>query len=206
MRLALLSHANVQPTARWINDTLLYVNVWWGRVAGSDLIIDVSSGEFIYRAMFFWDLGYSSPAAGDASEGDLPRFTFRLEHTQGAPPPKFRSLTLTVNEEVHEITIVTLPPMITDCFAEATVEEIQALFELLRDFLEERAANLPPRPPDTVCRNCTIYTMSWSMAGGEEGSFAFSEQRPLRYPALDGLLPLMERLYERSTREGSCAA
>lgn len=34
--------------AHWINEKLLFVQVWWGRLASSDLILDVDSGRFIH--------------------------------------------------------------------------------------------------------------------------------------------------------------
>lgn len=35
-------------SAHWINEDLLFLQVWWGRIASSDLILDVTSGRFIY--------------------------------------------------------------------------------------------------------------------------------------------------------------
>jgi hypothetical protein len=35
-------------SAHWINDELLFVQVWWGRIASSDLILEVDKGKFIY--------------------------------------------------------------------------------------------------------------------------------------------------------------
>jgi hypothetical protein len=35
-------------SAHWINEDLLFVQVWWGRIASSDLILDVTTGRFIY--------------------------------------------------------------------------------------------------------------------------------------------------------------
>ena len=35
-------------SAQWINEELLFVQVWWGRLASSDLILDVNSGQWIY--------------------------------------------------------------------------------------------------------------------------------------------------------------
>ena len=34
--------------ANWINDKLLYIQVWWGRITSSDLILDVDKGTFLY--------------------------------------------------------------------------------------------------------------------------------------------------------------
>lgn len=54
LRLTLERHANVNPLAAWINDELLHVRVWWSRIAGSDLILDVRRGELLYHRMFFF--------------------------------------------------------------------------------------------------------------------------------------------------------
>lgn len=35
-------------SAHWINEELLFLQVWWGRIASSDLILDVTTGRFIY--------------------------------------------------------------------------------------------------------------------------------------------------------------
>ena len=96
--------------------------------------------------------------------------------------------------------------MITECFASAKEEQIKAIHSLLQDFLAEREENAPPRPPDTVCRNCTIYRMSWTIDGAETDFFDFSEQRPLRYPAMDGLFPLIDGWLEHIKQEGECGA
>jgi hypothetical protein len=32
----------------WINDKLLFVQVWWGHIASSDLILDVEKENFLY--------------------------------------------------------------------------------------------------------------------------------------------------------------
>ena len=208
LRLAFLDHANVAPTARWINDELLYVNVWWGRIAGTDLVLDVPSGEFLYRRMFVWRQGAAQ--APDEPVGDgPPAFRLGLEHIQGAEPPVFSRLEIlsseAAGETVRQIEILTVPPMVTECILDPTDAELEAVHDLLEDFLREME-DAPPRPVDTVCRNCTIYRLSWELPGGEAGTFEFSEQRPLRYPALDGLFPLIDGLLERMTREGECAA
>jgi hypothetical protein len=36
-------------SARWINEKLLFVQVWWGRMASTDLIFDVNQGTIIYN-------------------------------------------------------------------------------------------------------------------------------------------------------------
>ena len=36
-------------SANWINEKLLFVQVWWGRLGSSDLILDVEQGKFIYN-------------------------------------------------------------------------------------------------------------------------------------------------------------
>ncbi len=44
-----------QPVSpRWINEKLLYLRVAWGRVAFSDLIVDVEQGEILYEEVTRW--------------------------------------------------------------------------------------------------------------------------------------------------------
>ena len=47
LTMRLLQHGNTL-SAQWINDQLLFVEVWWGRFASSDLIVDVDAGKFVY--------------------------------------------------------------------------------------------------------------------------------------------------------------
>ena len=42
-----IDHGNTF-SASWINEKLLFVEVWWGRIASSDLILDVNQGTVIY--------------------------------------------------------------------------------------------------------------------------------------------------------------
>lgn len=34
--------------AQWLNEELLFVRAWWGRIISTDLIFEVSSGRFLY--------------------------------------------------------------------------------------------------------------------------------------------------------------
>ena len=36
-------------SASWINEKLIFIQVWWGRIASSDMILDISSHKFIYN-------------------------------------------------------------------------------------------------------------------------------------------------------------
>jgi hypothetical protein len=38
-------------TARWLNEKLIFIEVWWGRIAASDLILDVENKKFIYNQL-----------------------------------------------------------------------------------------------------------------------------------------------------------
>jgi hypothetical protein len=44
------AHAVKDPV--WINEQLLFVRVWWGRVAGTDFILDVEREELVHRTPF----------------------------------------------------------------------------------------------------------------------------------------------------------
>ncbi len=40
--------------AEWINENLIYVRLWWGRVAGSDFIVDVEREKVVYQQPIRW--------------------------------------------------------------------------------------------------------------------------------------------------------
>lgn len=44
-------YPNFALDVRWINEKLLYIEVWWGRVVGSCFIFDVEHEQFIYKEM-----------------------------------------------------------------------------------------------------------------------------------------------------------
>ncbi|MDP9141737.1 MAG: hypothetical protein M3O62_13195 [Pseudomonadota bacterium] len=41
-------HANAGPYVTWINEKLLHIVAFWGRIAGSELILDVEKMKWIY--------------------------------------------------------------------------------------------------------------------------------------------------------------
>ncbi|UCG46290.1 MAG: hypothetical protein JSU94_12370 [Phycisphaerales bacterium] len=43
-----------QPDARWINEKLVYVRAWLGRVLAVDLIVDVEEERILYKEMSHW--------------------------------------------------------------------------------------------------------------------------------------------------------
>jgi hypothetical protein len=49
--LKLLEHSQYEPKISWINEKLLYVEVWWGRILGTYLILDVEKEQVIYKEM-----------------------------------------------------------------------------------------------------------------------------------------------------------
>ncbi len=48
LKAVFLDHGNTF-IASWINDELIFVQVWWGRFGSSDLIHDTTSGHWIYN-------------------------------------------------------------------------------------------------------------------------------------------------------------
>lgn len=201
LRVRINRHANVAPVVRWINDELLYLQVWWGRIAASDLVLDVVTGEFIYRKLVYFPPELPTPG----STSSAPRFQLAVEHVAGALPPEWQAVRVLSTPEARQIELTTLPPMVTECYLEPTDEELTIAHDWLLRFLSEQLEDAPPRPVETVCRNCPSYRVSWQL-GADEGHFDFSEARPYRYPALDVLFPLLERLLERMVEEGECAA
>ena len=47
LRLRFSDHMSVR--ANWLNEKLLWVQVWRGRIASTDMILDVDTGRFIYQ-------------------------------------------------------------------------------------------------------------------------------------------------------------
>ena len=53
LQISLLDHIQCgKPKVKWINEKLLLIRVWWGRVLGTDIIYDVEKEEIIYKEMF----------------------------------------------------------------------------------------------------------------------------------------------------------
>ena len=42
-------YPNFAPDVRWINEKLLYIEVWWGRVVGSSFVFDVEHEKFVHK-------------------------------------------------------------------------------------------------------------------------------------------------------------
>ncbi len=48
LELSFRDHGNTF-TASWLNEKLLYISVWWGRIASSELILNIEKRIFIYN-------------------------------------------------------------------------------------------------------------------------------------------------------------
>lgn len=44
-------HAHYDNRVTWVSEKLIYVRVWWGRVLGSDFVIDVEAEKIVHREM-----------------------------------------------------------------------------------------------------------------------------------------------------------
>ncbi len=51
MNIRFEDHNNYGMKVRWINEKLLYMQVWWGRILGSYLIFDVEKERTVVREM-----------------------------------------------------------------------------------------------------------------------------------------------------------
>lgn len=40
-----------QVDAKWMNERLLYIQAWWGRMVASEMVFDVLDGRFLYRKL-----------------------------------------------------------------------------------------------------------------------------------------------------------
>lgn len=53
-QILLLDHNNSKPKVRWINEKLLYIEAWWGRVLGTCMVYDAEREEIIHKEMANW--------------------------------------------------------------------------------------------------------------------------------------------------------
>ena len=47
------TYPNFPTKAHWINEKLIFIRVYWGRIVGTDLIFDTEKKEFIHREMVY---------------------------------------------------------------------------------------------------------------------------------------------------------
>ncbi len=47
------TYPNFPTSAHWINEKLIFIRVYWGRIVGTDLIFDAEKQKFIYREMVY---------------------------------------------------------------------------------------------------------------------------------------------------------
>ena len=47
------TYPNFPTRAHWINEKLIFIRVYWGRILGTDMIFDTDKNEFIYREMVY---------------------------------------------------------------------------------------------------------------------------------------------------------
>ena len=47
------TYTNFPTKAHWMDEKLIFIRVYWGRIVGTDLIFDVEKKEFIYREMVY---------------------------------------------------------------------------------------------------------------------------------------------------------
>ena len=51
VELRFVDEANGGVSVRWLNEKLIFGEVWWGRIYATDFIFDVEQRKFIYREM-----------------------------------------------------------------------------------------------------------------------------------------------------------
>jgi hypothetical protein len=47
--ITVLDHGNGGVRTDWVNEKLLFIQVWWGRIVSTDLIFDVDARRFVYQ-------------------------------------------------------------------------------------------------------------------------------------------------------------
>lgn len=62
LHLSLKDHGSGSVTAKWINEKLLFIKVWWNRTVATDMIVDVEAKNIIYQEMSNYE-EYLSPCS-----------------------------------------------------------------------------------------------------------------------------------------------
>ena len=47
------AYPNFPVRVNWINEKLVFIRIWWGRIVGTDLIFDVEKQKFLSREMVY---------------------------------------------------------------------------------------------------------------------------------------------------------
>jgi hypothetical protein len=48
-KLSLIDHTSGGVRVQWLNEKLLFVQVWWGRIVSTDLVLDAEHRTFLYQ-------------------------------------------------------------------------------------------------------------------------------------------------------------
>jgi hypothetical protein len=48
LKITFFDHGSGGVRAMWLNEKLLFVQVWWGRIVSTDLILDIDTSKWIY--------------------------------------------------------------------------------------------------------------------------------------------------------------
>jgi hypothetical protein len=51
LQIVFTDHSQYNLSLEWINEKLIFLRVWWGRVLGTDVILDVERETIVYQEM-----------------------------------------------------------------------------------------------------------------------------------------------------------
>ncbi len=49
LKISFLDHGSGGVHAEWLNEKLIFIEVWWGRIVSTDLVLNVENSNFIYK-------------------------------------------------------------------------------------------------------------------------------------------------------------
>ncbi len=62
------SYSNFPIQTKWVNEKILFLRVYWGRIVGTDVLVDAETGKFLYMESFV-DGTQMFQQAREASQG-----------------------------------------------------------------------------------------------------------------------------------------
>ena len=157
--LQILDHASYPPSFQWLSDQMLFVKIWWGRALGTDAILDIISGEWLFRKMFVVNQLVASDTSA-TSEGTTPvNLTVSWRDSEGQ-----NQVIIVDNSSVKQWA---KGRKCVDGISNSTWKELTMAIVQLQS---QRSLAMPPCKPGP-CSGCITYTMTSLNSSGVVATF-----------------------------------
>ncbi len=195
-------HASYEPRMRWINEKYMHMTAWWGRVYGTEGILDLETGDWIILEMMTpQQLLQSMVDAGDSGSEKAKflrkgHFTLRAESVSNNSNSS--SVTYVINSQDGELRSLSNGNICTSSVDNQTTDSIR---KALIDLSDSRMSSLAPCKPGP-CANCESIQIRVRTETGDESSFVQKRSCLSVDPTLLKVVRILDDLAQRS--ESGC--